>query len=110
MEALLGWLALVYFGGMVVAFFVYPRRIGGGRYAYATAVMHPPSRRNGIPWLAKTIVKLVAWPIVLAIWLSEGRPASKELYGPAAGERLGIPESHVTGARGAFATKWTSGR
>lgn len=108
MDAILGILAVTYWAGAFVAIFVYPRRIGGNRYAYVTAVMHPASRRNGIPWLVKTIVKIFGWPVVLGLWLRDGQPPSKELYGEAAAERLGIPPESLNEATNAFATKWTA--
>lgn len=65
-DSVLGFVALIYWVGAFVALFVCPHRVGGNRYAYVTVFMHPPSRRNGIPWLAKTIVKIFGWPILWA--------------------------------------------
>lgn len=104
MEFLLVVVLVPYYVGQLVAIFVYPMRIGASPVgAYITAVMHPPSRRNGIPWLIRTIVKVIGWPVVLYVWLKDGRPASPVLYGDAAAERLGIDPSRSQ----AFATKWT---
>lgn len=108
MDTVIGFIALIYWVGAFVALIVYPHRIGGNRYAYVTVFMHHPSRRNGIPWLAKTIVKIFGWPVVLALWLRDDRPPSKELYGEAAAERLGIPPESLNEATNAFATKWTA--
>lgn len=105
METLLIVIAIPYWLGQLVAIFVYPLRIGARPVgAYVTAIMHPPSRRNGIPWLLKTLVKVVGWPIVLYIWLRDGRPPSPVLFGDAAAEKLGIDPS----CSQAFATKWTA--
>lgn len=100
-------IVVAYYLGAFVSIFVYPRRVGGSMGAYVTAVAHEPSRRNGVPWLAKTVVKVIGWPIVLGLWIRDGQPPSKELYGDAAAERLGIPTSSLDYHTNGFATKWT---
>lgn len=109
MGAIFAVFVVTYYIGAFASIFVYAHRIGGGVGAYVTAVAHEPSRRNGIPWLAKTVVKVIGWPIVLALWLRDDQPPPKELYGDAAAERLGIPVDSLTVATNAFATKWTEG-
>lgn len=101
---------VVYVVGGVASLFVFPARCGAGGSpplglgAYMTAIMHPASRRNGIPWLVKSFVKMIGWPIVFYKWWSEGKPPSPVLFGEAAAEKLGIDpaDSH------AFATMWTA--
>lgn len=104
MEAILAVLLVSYYVGMLAAAIAYAYRAGGTVGAYVTAVMHPPSRRNGIPWLLKTWVKICLWPLILYQWLQDGKPPSPVLYGELAAERLGINPDHAMG----FATKWTS--
>jgi hypothetical protein len=65
--------------------------------------MHPGSRRNGIPWAITAYCKVLVWPAVFAVWLANGRPPSRVLYGPAAAEQLyGDPDRALPG----FVTKW----
>lgn len=105
MEILLGIVLIPYYVGQLIAIFVFPLRIGGSPIgAYITAVMHPPSRRNGIPWLIKTLAKTIGWPIVFGLWIRDGRPPSPILFGDAAAEKLGFDPSLSQG----FATKWTA--
>ena len=105
-QILLLFFLVPYYLGIVVAIFVYPRRVGLNRYAYASAFMHVPSRRNGVPWVAKTIGKIVVWPIVFGLWVQAGRPPSQVLYGPDATERLGHPDGEIPYHLRGFATKW----
>jgi hypothetical protein len=103
MEVVLGTLVITYYVGWFVTMFVLPRRVGLNRHAWPVAFMHPPSRRNGIPWAIVSVGKMSAWPIVLAFWLLNDQPPSRVLYGPAAAERLyGDPERALPG----FLTKW----
>lgn len=105
MEAV-GVAALVtYWVGVFVSFFVYPYRAGLNRFAWLGAFMHPGSRRNGIPWVIKSYIKVMLWPVVLGIWLHRGKPPSPVLFGPEAAERLyGDPDKHLPG----FMTKWSA--
>ena len=108
--AVVGWaiLSIAYYLGWFVAAFVFPARVNGGRFVspliYLSAWMHPPSRRNGLPWVIKTFVKVSFWPVVFAYWMYKGRPPSPVLFGDAAAERLGLPETSY--ATQNFATKW----
>ena len=101
--AILAILFAVYEIGVLVALGVFAVRAGGSVLGtYITAVMHPPSRRNGIPWVLKAVGKAFAWPYVLWDWDQRGRPPSPVLYGEAAAERLGIDSGP------GFLTKWTA--
>lgn len=102
-EIVLATLYLGYIFGTWTTPFVLPRRVGLNRYAWLVAFMHPPSRRNGIPWAIVSIGKVFAWPIVLTRWLINDRPESRVLYGPAAAERL---YGDIEAARPGFVTKW----
>jgi hypothetical protein len=104
LEALLAAALITYYVGAFASIFVYPRRAGLNRFAWLGAFMHPPSRRNGIPWAIKSFVKVMLWPLVFGWWLYEGKPPSPVLFGPEAAERLyGDREKHMPG----FMTKWT---
>jgi len=103
----------VYGYGIVVALYVYLCRVAGrliSPVALASIFMHVPSRRNGIPWLAKAIVKAVGWPVVLATWMATGRPPSPILVGPAAAVRLGIDPDSLDYPTNGFATMWRESR
>lgn len=110
MTAVIGLLFGLYMLGGVVSVFVFPVRCGAGGSpplglgAYLTAVMHPPSRRNGLPWIGRSFVKMYVWPIVLIKWWNEGRPPSPILFGEAAAKKLGMDPSSSEG----FATMWTA--
>ena len=109
MAALLGVVGVSYVVGMVVSScFVYPSRVGLNLFAYLSAFMHVPSRRAGIPWVIKTYVKALGWPVVLGIWLLAGRPASTVFYGPEASRRLGQSTHNIPYDLRGFATKWTA--
>lgn len=98
-------LVVVYELGILAALLVLAVRAGGSPLGpYITAVMHPPSRRNGIPWLVRSFGKALAWPLVLYNWDREGRPPSPVLFGGAAAERLGMASDSAQG----MATKWTA--
>lgn len=99
----------VYAYGIAVALYVYLCRAAGRLItpvAFASIFLHVPSRRNGIPWLVKAIVKAVGWPAVLGIWLANGRPPSPVLVGPAAATRLGIDPDGLGYLTNGFATMW----
>lgn len=106
MQALLLIFLIPYYVGIAVSIFVYPRRVGLNFYAYQAAFMHEPSRREGIPWVIKTIGKIAVWPIVCALWVQAGRPPTHVLYGPDASERLGQPSTNIPYHLRGFATKW----
>ena len=96
-------LVVIYEVGALLSLPVYAVRAGGSLVGpYITAVMHPASRRNGIPWLLKTLGKAIAWPYVLWDWNERGRPPSPVLYGEAAAEKLGIDPDRAEG----FMTRW----
>lgn len=103
--AVFGIFFVVYEIGVFVALAVFAVRAGGSVVGpYITAFAHPPSRRNGIPWVLKSIGKAFAWPYVLWDWDQRGRPPSPVLYGEAAAERLGIDPDSGPG----FLTKWSA--
>lgn len=103
--AVLVVLIVIYEIGAMVSLGVFAVRAGGSVIgSYMTAFMHPPSRRNGIPWVLKSFVKAMAWPYVLWDWNQRGRPPSPVLYGQEAAERLGLNPERAS----AFATKWTA--
>jgi len=102
LEALLVVILVPYYVGGLVSVFVYPWRAGLNIMAYVGAFAHEPSRRNGIPWVIKTFVKMSAWPIVFGVWLRDGRPPSRVVFGPDAAERFGRPGDYLPG----FQTKW----
>lgn len=64
--------AVPYDIGLVVAFFVYGSRAGFGQVG--------PNWReflySNILFFAQLIGKAFTWPIVLAVWLAQGRPRS----------------------------------
>ena len=105
-----GVLGGIYYLGVFIALFVFPARVNGGGFAsplvYLMAWQHPPSRRNGIPWVIKTIGKAFVWPAVFGLWQYEGRPPSPVLFGGAAADKLGLPEPGYE--TNGFATKWTA--
>lgn len=100
---------VVYEIGAIVSFlFVFPARVGfsPNPAVYVSAWMHVPSRRNGLPWAFIGLLKAAVWPILLALWIRDGRPPSPLLFGAAAAERLGKDASDLEyGSRG-FASKW----
>lgn len=102
MAALLALVMGSYYLGMFVAFLVHPWRAGMNVHAYAVAFAHPPSRRNGVPWVVKTFAKACAWPVVLGVWLRDGRPPARVVFGPEAAERLGQSGTYLPG----FQTMW----
>ncbi len=105
MDSVLLFFVWAYFIGCVVSAVVYPRRAGMDTGAWLVAFMHPGSKRNGIPWVLMTVIKVISWPIVLGIWLNQGRPPSPVLFGPAAALMLyGDAERYQPG----FLTKWTA--
>lgn len=97
-------LVVVYELGALASVAVYAYRAGGTPVAYVTAFLHPPSRRNGIPWAIRSFGKAVAWPLVLYTWNDAGRPPSPVLFGEAAAEKLGKDPDLAQG----FATKWSA--
>lgn len=99
----------IYTYGTAIGLYVYLCRVAGkliSPNAITMVFMHAPSRRNGIPWFAKSVVKAVGWPVVLGVWIGDGRPSSPVLFGPAAAVRLGIDPDSLSYASNAFATMW----
>jgi hypothetical protein len=103
-----GWLQFVYVLGVFISFgVVFPMRAGSewkGLNAIVTAFAHEPSRRNGIPWVAKSFAKALAWPVVLGLWLKDDRPESPVVFGPVAARELGIDPDSLDYHSLAFAT------
>ncbi len=104
MQTVLGVLVATYLIGMVVSAFVYPSRAGLHVSAWIGAFIWPGRFRSGIPWFLLSYAKLIAWPAVFAVWLSNGRPESRILFGPLAAERL-LGDASKTSP--GFLTKWT---
>jgi hypothetical protein len=108
MQVLLGIILVPYYIGIPVSAYVYAARCGTSWDAYIVAFVHVPSRRNGIPWVIKTLGKIAVWPVVFVRWLRAGQPVTAELYGPTAAERLGRDPDTLNYATNGFATKWTA--
>lgn len=100
------YLVGIWWIGVFATLIVMPYRCGGNLTAYATVFAHEPSRRNGLPWLARTVGKALVWPYYLYQWNQAGRPPTPVLYGPDAAVALGIDPSTLSYGTNAFATMW----
>jgi len=52
-------------------------------------------------------VKALGWPLVLVLWLANGRPETRVLFGPAA---VQLPYGDPDKAMPSFMTRWTARR
>ncbi|MBB4664813.1 hypothetical protein [Conexibacter arvalis] len=67
--------SLTYVAGWLVAWPVCASRAGlGWNHAFGSDF---EAYVTNLPWLGATLAKMFAWPVVLAVWLALGQPASR---------------------------------
>ena len=110
MTGLLQFFLGVWFLGGVVSLFVFSARCGlcwNVGKSIMSAWMHVPSRRNGLPWIFLALGKTFARPVVLGMWLRDGRPPPSLLFHQRAAAVLGRPARELAYSQRGFATKWS---
>ena len=68
----MGWVMLVYFIGLFSSIFLHVRRAG----LYKVSVSRGEFVLSNVGWHLMLVGKSFVWPLVLIVWLVQGRPAS----------------------------------
>lgn len=80
----IGFLWLVYFGGMLASGMVFRARAGIGIWRRMKVT---GEGGFGLGWTLAAAGKTLVWPIVLVVWLVQGRPEPRVVFNDKARER-----------------------
>ena len=78
MDGFFTFLAITFWVGVIVSNGVYRSRSGLGFWSGRLRILGPTG--VGMEWLVVTMGKMLAWPIVLGVWLATGRPEPRILF------------------------------